>query len=175
MKQFANILWHIPYLGFLRALGTLILALFLIITVVAAPIGVGLLNLARFYLSPFTSAMISKDKLKQKDSTIDPESQLGKIMEVANKLWKVWGTIVKILYFPIGVFMAFFTLFFIAVEFITIVGIPCAMAEAKALSVWFSPVGKVCVPAAVAGELESRKAKEQVDRLLALNIYQTHN
>jgi len=166
MKQFANILWHIPFLGFLRAFGTLILGLFLIVTVVAAPIGVGLLQLAKFYLSPFTSAMVNKNTLKQKESTIDPDSQLGKIMEIANKLWKVWGTIVKILYIPIGLFMAFFTLLFIAVEFISIIGIPCAMAEAKALSVWFSPVDKVCVPAAISAELESRKAQKQVEQLL---------
>lgn len=167
MKKFANILWHIPYLGFLRAFGTFILALFLIVTVVAAPIGVGLLQLAKFYLSPFTSAMVDKSKLKQKESAIDPESQLGKIMEIANKLWKVWGVVVTILYIPIGLFMAFIMILFIAFEFISIIGIPCAMAESKALSVWFNPVGKVCVPAAITEELQSRKAKEQVEKLLA--------
>lgn len=166
MKQFANILWHIPFLGFLRALSTFVLGAFLVLTIIAAPIGLGLIYLSRFYLSPFTSSMVNKNTLKKKESSIDPDSQFGKIMDIAGKLWKVWGVIVRILYLPIGLFMAFINIIFIALEFISLIGIPCALAEVKVLSVWLNPVDKVCVPTSVAEELSSRKSQKNVDKYL---------
>jgi len=43
MRTLGNILWHVPFLGFLSALGTFIIGGLLTITVVGAPIGLGLL------------------------------------------------------------------------------------------------------------------------------------
>ena len=48
MRSLANILWHFPFLGFLRALGTAFVALFFIVTIIGAPVGIGLLQLAKF-------------------------------------------------------------------------------------------------------------------------------
>jgi uncharacterized membrane protein YccF (DUF307 family) len=150
MRTLGNILWHVPFLGFLSALGTFLIGGLLVITVIGAPIGLGLIQLSKFLLTPFSSAMISKKDLKADQ----------------NKLWQTFGIIVRILYFPFGLFLAVVTVFQIAGLFITIIGIPVALVLAKSLGTYFNPVNKTCVPKAVADEVASRKAKEQVDKHL---------
>lgn len=150
MRTLGNILWHVPFLGFLSALGTFLIGGLLVITVIGAPLGLGLIQLSKFLLTPFSSAMISKKDLKADQ----------------NKLWQTFGIIVRILYFPFGLFLAVVTVFQIAGLFITIIGIPIALVLAKSLGTYFNPVNKTCVPKAVADEVASRKAKEQVDKHL---------
>ncbi len=150
MRTLGNILWHIPFLGFLSALGTFLIGGLFAITVIGAPIGLGLIQLSKFLLTPFSSAMISKKDLK-----VDQ-----------NKLWKSFSLIVRILYFPFGLCLAIVTIFQIAGLFITIIGIPVALVLAKSLGTYFNPVHKTCVPKAVQNELEQRKAKEQVAKHL---------
>ena len=150
MRTLGNILWHVPFLGFLSALGTFLIGGLLVITVIGAPLGLGLIQLSKFLLTPFSSAMISKKDLKADQ----------------NKLWQTFGIIVRIIYFPIGLFLAVVTVFQIAGLFITIIGIPVALVLAKSLGTYFNPVNKTCVPKAVADEVASRKAKEQVDKHL---------
>ena len=146
MRTLGNILWHIPFLGFLTALGTFLIGGLFVITVIGAPIGLGLIQLSKFLLTPFSSAMISK-----KDLNVDQ-----------NKLWQSFSFIVRILYFPFGLLLAIATIFQIAALFITIIGIPVALVLAKSLGTYFNPVNKTCVPKAVQNELEQRRAKEQV-------------
>ena len=150
MRTLGNILWHIPFLGFLSALGVFFTGLLFVMTVIGAPIGLGLFQLSKFLLTPFSSAMIDK-------------KELGKNQ---NKLWQAFGFIVRILYFPFGLILAIVTIFQIAALFITIVGIPVALVLAKSLGTYFNPVNKVCVPRAVQTEIEQRKAKEQVEKHL---------
>lgn len=150
MRTLGNILWHVPFLGFLSALGTFLIGGLLVITVIGAPLGLGLIQLSKFLLTPFSSAMISKKDLKADQ----------------NKLWQTFGIIVRILYFPVGLFLAVVTIFQIAGLFISIVGIPVALVLAKSLGTYFNPVNKTCVPKAVADEVASRKAKEHVDKHL---------
>ena len=150
MRTLGNILWHIPFLGFLTALGTFLIGGLFVITVIGAPIGLGLIQLSKFLLTPFSSAMISK-----KDLNVDQ-----------NKLWQSFSFIVRILYFPFGLFLAIATIFQIAALFITIIGIPVALVLAKSLGTYYNPVNKTCVPKAVQNELEQRKAKEQVAKHL---------
>ncbi len=150
MRTLGNILWHVPFLGFLSALGTFLIGGLLVITVIGAPLGLGLIQLSKFLLTPFSSAMISKKDLKADQ----------------NKLWQTFGIIVRILYFPFGLFLAVVTVFQIAGLFITIIGIPVALVLAKSLGTYFNPVNKTCVPKAVADEVASRKAKEHVDKHL---------
>ena len=150
MRILANILWHIPFLGFLTALGVFLTGCLFLITVIGAPIGLGLIQLSKFLLTPFSSAMVSK-------------KDLGKSQ---NKLWLAFGFIIRILYFPFGLFLAIVTIFQIAALFITIVGIPVALVLAKSLGTYFNPVHKVSVPRAVQAEIEQRKAREQVNKHL---------
>lgn len=129
MRTLGNILWHIPFLGFLTALSTFLLGGLLVITIVAAPIGLGLIELSKFYIAPFSSEMVPKSSLNSS----------------GNSLWKAYSFIVRIIYFPIGLLLAISTLIQIVGLFISILGIPVAIVLAKSLATYFNPVGKVCV------------------------------
>ncbi len=150
MRTLGNILWHFPFFGFITALTTFLIGGLLILTIIGAPLGLGLIQLSKFLLSPFSSAMINKKELKTEQ----------------NKLWSSFGLIVRVLYFPIGLILAIATIFQIVALFVTIVGIPVALVLAKSLGTFFNPVNKVCVSKAVANEILSRKAKAQVEQHL---------
>jgi len=68
MKTLGNILWHIPFLGFINAIFVYVIGLILTATVIAAPIGLGLMEFGKFLFWPFGHAMISKKELKTKSS-----------------------------------------------------------------------------------------------------------
>ena len=150
MKTLGNIIWHVPFCGFLTALFTFLIGGLLFITVIGAPIGLGLMQLSKFFLAPFSREMIDK-----KDLIPDQ-----------NKLWKIFSIIIRIIYFPLGLILAIFTIIQIAGLFVSLIGIPVALVLAKSLSTYFNPVNKKCVPRAVSEELEQRKAKAEVDKNL---------
>ena len=150
MKTLGNILWHFPFLGFIDALITFLLGGLLVITVIGAPIGLGLIQLSKFLLAPFSYSMADK-----KDLNIDQ-----------NALWKSFGFIIRILYFPFGLILAVVIIFQVAGLFVSIVGIPIAIVLAKSLSTFFNPVNKKCVPVAVADELQKQKAQNQINNHL---------
>ena len=54
MRTLANILWHFPFFGFLTAFYTFLIGIFFTITVIGAPIGLGLIQHSKFLLSPFS-------------------------------------------------------------------------------------------------------------------------
>ena len=81
LRIVGNILWHVPFMGFLSALGAFLLGLLLTLLVVTSPIGLGLIQYSRFLLLPFTYSMVSV-------------SDLG-VSE--NPLWKAYSTIVMVL------------------------------------------------------------------------------
>ena len=146
MRTLGNIIWHVPFFGFLSALFIFLLGGLFTISVIGAPIGLGLIQLSKFYLTPFSKAMVSKNDLNVEQ----------------NKYWKTFSLIVRILYFPFGLFLCVLTIFQIAGLFISLVGIPVALVMAKALGTFFNPVGKVCVPIAVKQEMERQKAQADV-------------
>ncbi|MCK5822985.1 MAG: hypothetical protein KAG95_03215 [Bacteroidales bacterium] len=148
MKTLGNILWHVPFLGFLSALATFLLGGLLVITIIGAPIGLGLIQLSKFLLTPFSKAMVSKNELGKEQ----------------NALWKTFGIFVRIIYFPIGLILSVVTLFQIAGLFISILGIPVAIVLAKSLGTYFNPVNKTCVAKAVADEIAIRKAKGEIKK-----------
>jgi len=150
MRTLGNILWYFPFFGFLSALAVFLLGCLLVITVIGAPVGLGLIQLSKFLLSPFSSAMVCKSELNEKQ----------------NKLWLSFGLVVRIIYFPFGLFLAAVTILQICGLFISLVGIPVALVLAKSLGTYFNPVNKICVPKAVKDELEQRKAKEQITKHL---------
>ena len=151
MRTLGNIIWHIPFCGFLSALLAFLLGIIFIVTVIGAPIGFGLLQFSKFLLSPFSSAMVNKKDLNIQEN---------------NQLWATFGFIARIIYFPIGLILIICTVFQLFGLFISIVGIPVALVMAKSLGTYWNPVGKVCVPIAVQQELEQRKDKEQVQKHL---------
>jgi uncharacterized membrane protein YccF (DUF307 family) len=147
MKTLGNILWHIPFLGFINAIVVYIVGLLLTVTVVAAPIGLGLMEFGKFLFWPFGQAMISKNELNQQ----------------RNSVWQSYSTIIMILYIPFGLIFTIIAIFQIVGLFITIIGIPAALVIAKSLSTYLNPVNKKCVHFAVADEIQRRKAQKAID------------
>lgn len=120
------------------------------LTVIGAPIGSGLIQLAKFQLTPFSKTLINDKKLNKE----------------RNQLWDAYGTIIMIIYFPFGLVIATLTVIQIALLFISLVGIPAAIVLAKSLGTYFNPVNKKCVPEAVAKEIEKREAEQEVSKYI---------
>lgn len=146
MKTLGNILWHFPFFGFLTALGNLLIGLILIITIIGSPIGLGIVELAKFQMSPFKKTMVVGDKI------VDNRGTARRIFEA----------IMFIIYLPFGLIMAAFTISQIILLLITIIGIPAAVVLAKSLGTYFNPIGKKCVSRIYAEELERAVAKEKI-------------
>lgn len=151
MKTLGNILWHFPFLGFVNAIAVYLLGLILTATVIAAPIGLGLMEFGKFLFAPFGHAMVSKSDLNIEQ----------------NQGWKAYSTIVMVIYFPFGLILAALAVVQVFFLFITIIGIPVALVVAKSLGTYLNPVNKKCVHSAVVDELERREAQAQVSKHLS--------
>ena len=148
MRLLGNIWWHIPCLGFLTAFAVFLLGILFTVSIVGAPIGVGLIQYSKFLLSPFSSEMVSREDLNIRQ----------------NGLWKLYSFLVRVVYFPFGLFFFIVALFQIIAAAVTIIGIPVALILVKSLGVLFNPVNKVCVPHVVGEELrrlQNQKTKEE--------------
>jgi uncharacterized membrane protein YccF (DUF307 family) len=150
MRTFGNILWHFPFFGFVSATLVYLLGLVLTATVIAAPIGLGLMEFGKFLFMPFGHAMVSKSALNIEQ----------------NQAWKTYSKIVTVLYLPIGLVMSIILAIQVAALFISILGIPAAIVLAKSLGTCFNPVNKKFVSQAVADELENRKAAAEIKKHL---------
>lgn len=148
MRTLGNILWHFPFLGFINAFLTFVIGLLLTVIVIPAPLGLGLMELGRFYLAPFTRRMV-------RDSDLDPHAKFG--------MWNAYPWLVMILWFPFGLVLAVGAVVQVFFLCLSIVGIPVAIVVAKSIGTIFNPVGKRCVSAAVADELERRAAIRELD------------
>jgi uncharacterized membrane protein YccF (DUF307 family) len=150
MKTLGNIIWHFPFFGFVSAAIVYLLGIILTATIIAAPIGLGLMEFGKFLLAPFGHAMISKTELNIEQ----------------NPGWKAYSTFVMILYFPLGVILALIAVVQVVLAFISIIGIPVALVVAKSLGTYLNPVNKKCVHSAVVEELERRKGQTEVGKFL---------
>lgn len=148
MHILGNILWHFPFLGFISAAVAYALGLLLTVTIVAAPVGLGLMEFGKFLLWPFGHEMVSK---KDFDTPSNPK-------------WEAYSTIIMVVYFPLGVLLALGAVIQIVLLFFSIVGIPAALVIAKSLGTYLNPVNKKCVHYAVANELTRRKAQRAVEK-----------
>ena len=63
MRLLGNILWHFPCFGFVTSLFSFLAGILLTVTVVGAPIGLGLIQYAKFALAPYSYSMIDKREL----------------------------------------------------------------------------------------------------------------
>lgn len=147
MRLLGNILWHIPFLGFINAALTFLLGLLFLVTVIGSPIGLGLIQFSKFLLAPFGNAMVSNNKL----------------VTDTNPVWRTYSTIIMIIYLPFGLIIAVLAIVQMIGMFLSIVGIPVALVIAKSLGTYLNPVSKVCVPSSVVDEMERRSAAEYLD------------
>ena len=114
------------FLGFLTAFYTFLIGIFFTITVIGAPIGLGLIQHSKFLLSPFSKKMVS-------DSGANNEKSF---------IWKIMEVIAFLLYLPLGILASIVTVLQILFLCITVIGIPVAIVLAKSLSTYFNPVGE---------------------------------
>ena len=152
MNGCLNILWHFPFFGFLFALFYALFGAILCCTVILYPVGLGFFQIARFLLTPFSSALVTRREL----NLVRPEER--------STAAAAYSTVITILYFPFGLIAAAGALFAMIGEFLSIIGIPCGIVWFKALPAIFMPVDKVCVPKAVADEIARIKAGDTVRR-----------
>jgi uncharacterized membrane protein YccF (DUF307 family) len=150
MKTIGNILWHIPFGGFVTATLTWLFGALLTLSIVAAPIGLGLMEHGKLLFWPFGNAMVKKSELNIEQ----------------NKAWKAYSFIITVLYFPFGLFLTICAIFQVVLLCFTVVGIPVAMVVAKSLGTYLNPVNKKCVSSAVRTELDRRKGQKQVENYL---------
>lgn len=152
MRTLLNIIWHFPFFGFLLALWYAIWGVLFCCTIILLPVGLGYLHFARFLLSPFSSAMVSK-------------SDLAKLTgKRSNAAVSAYSTVIRIVYFPFGLLNAIGAIFLIAVQFVSLIGIPCGLVWAKGLATIFNPVNKIRVPKVVADEIRRLKEQGQLDK-----------
>ena len=147
-----NILWHFPFFGFLFAFFYALFGAILCCTVILYPVGLGFFQIARFLLTPFSSALVTRREL----NLVRPEER--------STAAAAYSTVITILYFPFGLIAAAGALFAMIGEFLSIIGIPCGIVWFKALPAIFMTVDKVCVPKAVADEIARIKAGDTVRR-----------
>lgn len=121
-------------------------------TVVLYPVGLGFFQIARFLLTPFSSALVTRKEL----DLVRPEER--------STAAAAFSTVITILYFPFGLIAAAGALFAMIGEFLSIIGIPCGIVWFKALPAIFMPVDRICVPKAVADEIARIKAGDTVRR-----------
>jgi uncharacterized membrane protein YccF (DUF307 family) len=79
-----------------------------------------------------------------------------------NAAWQSYSTVIMILYIPFGLVFVVLNAIQVFAFCLTIIGIPVALVIAKSLGTVLNPVNKMCVSAAVADELERRKASAEV-------------
>ncbi len=148
LRIIGNILWHIPFLGFLSALGAFLLGLLFTVLVVTAPIGLGLIQYSKFLLLPFSYSMVSIS-----DTNVD-----------RNPIWKTYSFIIMILYFPIGLILAICTAIQAIALCLTVVGIPVGIVVFKSVGTHLNPVGKICVHHTVEDAITSKKHENQIKK-----------
>ena len=137
MRALANIfLWRVPFLGFVTAGATFLIGVLMMATVIAAPIGLGLVEYSKFLLAPFSRAMVDK-------------TERG---EMSNTFWQAYSAVIRILYFPVGLVLAISATIQAVTLCSTIIGIPLAIVVLKSVGTFFNPVNKRCVSNAEADD-----------------------
>jgi len=127
---FLNVLWII-FGGLGMALGWVIAAIMMAITIVGIPWARAALNIAAYTLLPFGQKAVSRaDYFGREDVGTGPLGFIG------NAIWLVFA----------GWWLALAHLVFAVVFAVTIIGIPFAWAHLKLASLALWPIGKVIVP-----------------------------
>jgi uncharacterized membrane protein YccF (DUF307 family) len=126
-----NILW-IVLGGFYMALGWLIAAVIMAVTIIGIPWARAAFNIAGYTLFPFGQKAISRDALTGRS-----DLGTGPLGFIGNLIWLILA----------GWWLALGHLVTALLMAITIIGIPFAWAHLKLAGIALWPIGKVIVPA----------------------------
>lgn len=138
-----NVLWILAG-GLWMALGWLIAAVLMVLTIVGIPWARAALGLAGYTLLPFGRVAISRDEIGGEDLGTGPLGVIGNIIWLLLAGW--WLALGHIL-----------TAIALAV---TIIGIPFAWAHLKLVPISLWPIGKVVVGA---DEVETLRRRQRMD------------
>lgn len=144
---FLNLLWFIIF-GWWQAACYLILSAVFAITIVGIPISKSLLQFAMLSAFPFGKEIISETELKGENHV--------------SVIRRIFGTIVNIIWLPIGIVLAVVNIVSGLLSFVTILGIPAGVVYCRAARFVVWPIGAKCVTkkqayaSATANEIERR-------------------
>ena len=88
MRGCLNVFWYFPLFGFFHALIYVIMGAILCCTVILYPIGLGYFQIARYLLSPFSSALVSRADLllvRPQDATDEKSKAILKLVNEAEE------------------------------------------------------------------------------------------
>ena len=143
-----NCIWFVVF-GWWQALGYLLVAAIFAITIVGLPLAKSLLQFAKLNAFPFGKEIVKETELKGSESI--------------SGIRKICGTIVNIIWFPIGIILSIVYIISGILSFITIIGIPAGVVYIRSAKFVIWPIGAKCVSkkqayaAAVANEIEKRQ------------------
>ncbi|MGE5476421.1 MAG: YccF domain-containing protein [Bacteroidales bacterium] len=147
MSLILNVIWVICG-GLVMALGWLLAAVLMAVTIVGLPWARACLNIALYSLWPF-----GKDAVSRKLLTGQDDLGTGVLGLIGNVLWFVLA----------GIWLAIGHVSAAIACAVTIIGIPLAVGHLKLASVALFPVGKAIVAKEVADEARRRAAQRTLD------------
>ena len=143
MQFLLNLIWHIPFCGFMVALSYALMGLLMCCTIVLIPAGKAYFELASYFLAPGSRTLVNKEDLARLKGEAYSQG--------------AYTTVLRVLYFPFGCIAALSAGCLIITEAISIIGIPCAMVWVGTFSALFNPFNKVCVSKEVAEQIDAMK------------------
>jgi len=129
MSLLLNILWLICG-GLVMALGWLVVAFIMAITIIGLPWFVAALNMAHLSLLPFGREAVDRELLSGKEDV-----GTGPLGLIGNIIWFLFG----------GIWLVLGHLFCAFALAITIIGIPFAFQHLKLAGLALAPIGKVVI------------------------------
>lgn len=140
MRLLLNILW-IFFGGGLAAIGWLIAALLMVISIIGLPWARACFMIAQYTFQPFGNQLVDRQELKGRS-----DIGTGPLGFIGNIIWFVLGGWYLMLsHFVIGVLLC-----------ITIIGIPFGVAHFKLMRAAIFPIGKAVVPGSLIREVRQR-------------------
>lgn len=149
MSLILNVLW-ILFGGLIMALGWLLAAIIMAITIIGLPWTRACFNIALFALWPFGQEAVSRELLYGKE-----DIGTGAFGFIGNVIWFVLA----------GFWLALGHVGAAILCAVTIIGIPFAIAHLKLAGLALAPIGKAIVSKDVADEARRRAAETQLNSL----------
>ncbi|PCI34532.1 MAG: hypothetical protein COB54_01780 [Alphaproteobacteria bacterium] len=129
MSLILNILWLI-FGGFFMAVGWVVIALFMAVTIVGLPWFVAAMNMAHLSLLPFGREAVNREILSG-----EADIGTGALGVIGNIIWFLFG----------GIWLALGHAFWAVALAVTIIGIPFAFQHLKLAALALAPIGKVVI------------------------------
>ncbi|MCF6216619.1 MAG: YccF domain-containing protein [Emcibacter sp.] len=129
MSLILNILWLI-FGGFFMAVGWVLVAFIMALTIVGLPWFVAAMNMAHLSLLPFGREAVNREILSGRE-----DIGTGPLGVIGNIIWFLFG----------GIWLALGHVFWAVVLCITIIGIPFAYQHLKLAGLALAPIGKIVI------------------------------